>query len=260
MPGRRQGWAVSEVPARRVAWITGAGKGIGRGLAKRLTEDGWTVCASARTVADLESLAAACPDGHLYPHVLDITDASATRAILASIEGEWGPPDLAILNAGTHIPVTATDLDAEPFLRLMETNVMGTVYGMTNLLPIMQRRGSGHIAVVSSLAGYRGLPTSAAYGASKAALMHLAENLYMDLKGTNIRVQQANPGFIRTRLTDKNEFDMPMIMDPDEAAAHVVKAMTSRRFATSFPGPMAWFFRLGARLPISWFRKIMNRG
>ena len=235
MPGRRQGWAVSEVPTRRVAWITGAGKGIGRGLAKRLAEDGWTVCASARTVADLESLAAACPDGHLHPHVLDITDPSATRAVLTAIEAEWGPPDLAVLNAGNHIPVTAADLDAEPFRRLMETNVMGTVYGLTNLLPIMRRRGSGHIAVVSSLAGYRGLPTSAAYGASKAALINMCEALRPELDAMGIKLQVITPGFVETPLTDQNDFEMPFLVTVDEATDQIMRGLASDRFEVSFP-------------------------
>ena len=250
---------MSEVPARRVAWITGAGKGIGRGLAKRLAEDGWTVCASARTAADLESLAAACPDGHLHPHVLDITDASATRAVLKAIEAEWGPPDLAILNAGTHIPVTATDLDAEPFLRLMETNVMGTVYGMTNLLPIMQRRGFGHIVVVSSLAGYRGLPTSAAYGASKAALINMCEALRPELDVIGIKLQIINPGFVKTPLTDQNDFAMPFLVTVEQATQHIMRGLASDRFEVAFPHRFAFIMKMLRILPDRLFFALTRR-
>ena len=250
---------MSKAPARLVAWITGAGRGIGRGLAKRLAQDGWTVCASARTAADLESLAAECPVGHLHPHVLDITDASATRAVLKAIEGEWGPPDLAILNAGTHIPVTAADLDAEPFVRLMETNVMGTVYGMTNLLPIMQRRGSGHIAVVSSLAGYRGLPTSAAYGASKAALINMCEALRPELDAMGIKLQVINPGFVETPLTDQNDFQMPFLVSVDKAIQHIMRGLTSDSFEVAFPRRFAFIMKVLRILPDRLFFAVTRR-
>lgn len=250
---------MSKAPAHPVAWITGAGKGIGRGLAKRLAQDGWTVCASARTAADLKSLAAECPVGHLHPHVLDITDASATRAVLKAIEGEWGPPDLAILNAGTHIPVTAADLDAEPFLRLMETNVMGTVYGMTNLLPIMQRRGSGHIAVVSSLAGYRGLPTSAAYGASKAALINMCEALRPELDAMGIKLQVINPGFVKTPLTDQNDFQMPFLVSVDKAIQQIMRGLASDSFEVAFPHRFAFIMKVLRILPDRLFFAVTRR-
>ena len=250
---------MSKAPARLVAWITGAGKGIGRGLAKRLAQDGWTVCASARTAADLESLAAECPVGHFHPYVLDITDASATRAVLMAIEGEWGPPDLAILNAGTHIPVTAADFDAEPFLRLMETNVMGTVYGMTNLLPIMQRRGSGHIAVVSSLAGYRGLPTSAAYGASKAALINMCEALRPELDAMGIKLQVINPGFVETPLTDQNDFQMPFLISVDKAIQHIMRGLASDSFEVAFPRRFAFIMKVLRILPDRLFFAVTRR-
>ena len=250
---------MSKAPTHPVAWITGAGKGIGRGLAKRLAQDGWTVCASARTATDLESLAAECPVGHLHPHVLDITDASATRAVLKAIEGEWGPPDLAILNAGTHIPVTAADLDAEPFLRLMETNVMGTVYGMTNLLPIMQRRGSGHIAVVSSLAGYRGLPTSAAYGASKAALINMCEALRPELDAMGIKLQVINPGFVKTPLTDQNDFEMPFLVSVDKAIQQIMRGLASDSFEVAFPHRFAFIMKVLRILPDRLFFAVTRR-
>ncbi len=235
--------------ARRVAWITGAGKGIGRALAKRLAEDGWTVCASARTMADLESLATECPNGHLYPHVLDITDSSATRAVINAMVSNLGPPDLAVLNAGTHIPVIAADLNAEPFRQLMETNVMGTVYGLTNLLPIMRRRGSGHIAVVSSLAGYRGLPTSAAYGASKAALINMCEALHPEVDAMGIKLQVINPGFVATPLTDQNDFKMPFLVSVDKATDHIMRGLASDRFEVSFPRRFALIMKVLRILP-----------
>ena len=238
----------------RTYWLIGASEGLGRALAKALDAEGCRLILSARSEDRLRELAGELQAARVLP--LDVTDDEAVRAAVE----EAGDIDGLIYSAGAYEPMPATEWDVPASLLMTDVNYKGAQRVIGYALPGMIDRNRGHIVVIGSISGWRGLPGAVGYGASKAALMHLAENLYMDLKGTNIRVQQANPGFIRTRLTDKNEFNMPMIMDPDEAAAQVVKAMTSRRFATSFPGPMAWFFRLGARLPISWFRKIMNRG
>ena len=114
-----------------VVWITGAGKGIGRALSKRLARDGWTVAASARTEADLISLKAECPPGRIHPFPLDVTDLAATEITVNRIEQEVGPVDMAILNAGTHIPMSADDFSVDPFRKLVETNLMGTVNGLS---------------------------------------------------------------------------------------------------------------------------------
>jgi len=123
------------------------------------------------------------------------------------------------------------------------------------------RRGtenSGRVVVIGSLAGFRGLPGAIGYGASKAAAMHLAENLRIDLKDTGVLVQRINPGFIKTRLTDKNDFDMMQIMEPEEAASRALKAIRSGRFSTSFPAPFAWVFTVGQYLPLSLFHRIVG--
>ena len=244
------------------AWITGAGKGIGRALAARLAGDGWTVCASARTASDLETLAAECPAGRIHCYVLDITDEAATRSVLQTITKNIGPPDLVVLNAGTHIPVSAKDLEAAPFRRLVETNVMGTVYGLVAALDVMRGRGGGHIAVVSSLAGYRGLPTSAAYGASKAALINMCEALRPEMEALGIKLQLINPGFVETPLTDKNDFPMPFLISVDAAVEHIVRGLGSSRFEISFPRRFALIMKFLRILPDRLFfavtRRMMN--
>ncbi|MEP4700788.1 MAG: SDR family NAD(P)-dependent oxidoreductase, partial [Parasphingorhabdus sp.] len=134
----------------------------------------------------------------------------------------------------------------------------GALRVLSWLVPEMTARGSGRILLIGSIAGHRGLPGAIGYGASNAALMHLAENMRCDLKGTGVRVQLANPGFIHTRLTDKNSFTMPQIMSPDTAARHVIKLLDSRRFSRNFPAPFAWIFTVGRHLPLRLFQWIVK--
>ena len=161
---------MSDRTGKKIAWLTGAGKGIGRAVARRLATEGWIVAVSARTRADLDSLAAECPAGSIHPYPLDVTDEAETNKTLAAIESELGELDLAILNAGTHSPMPAEDFSVQTFRVLTETNIMGPVNGLSYVIPRFIERKRGHFAVVASLAGYRGLPTAAAYGATKAAI------------------------------------------------------------------------------------------
>lgn len=133
---------------------------------------------------------------------------------------------------------------------------MGAIRALGHVVPTMAARGTGHIVLIGSLSGHRGLPGAIGYGASKAALMHLGENLQADLRHTDLRVQVINPGFIRTRLTDKNDFDMAQIMEPKDAAAHVLRAMKTRRFETNFPRPFSWLFLIGRLVPRRWFLRL----
>ena len=235
----------------RLIWCTGAGKGIGRALSLRLARDGHTVAASARTVADLESLAgdASRLSGRIVAFPLDVTDEAAVSATVAAIETELGPIDIAVLNAGTHIPVAVTDLTSAPFRTLFEVNVMGVVHGLSALLPLFVARRSGHIAVVASVAGYRGLPTAAAYGASKAAVINMCEALQPELAAVGVRLTLINPGFVKTPLTDKNEFEMPFLMEADAAADRIADGLKSSRFEVTFPRRFTWLMQVLRVLP-----------
>ena len=244
---------------KKVVWITGAGKGIGRALARRFAHEGWIVCASARTAQDLKTLAAECPDGNIRQYILDVTDQIATREVLNAIESGPGVPDLAVLNAGSHIPVKATNLNMKPFRQLMETNYMGTVYGFLGVLEIMRKRKAGHIAVVSSLAGYRGLPSAAAYGASKAALINMCEALKPELERLGIKLQLINPGFVETPLTDKNDFSMPFLIPVETAVDYIVSGLRSNRFEIAFPNRFAIIMRILRILPARLFFSITRR-
>lgn len=245
--------------AHRVVWITGAGKGIGRALAHRYAADGWTVAASARTEGDLLALQDDCASGTIRAFPLDITDSAAVDAVVTRIEGELGPIDLAILNAGNHRPLNANNFDIDVFRTLVETNLMGTVNCLAPLVPRLIERKSGHIAVVASLAGYRGLPTAAAYGATKAGVINMCEALRPDLAQYNVRLSLINPGFVKTPLTDQNEFPMPFLISADDAAEYVIRGLRRHAFETAFPWRFAVMMKALKILPDRLFFALTRR-
>lgn len=236
--------------AGKTYWLVGASEGLGRALALKLAGQGAQVVVSARSATRLDALAQT--DG-IRAVALDVMDAASVRAAADQI----GQVDGVIYCAGAYEPVTAQTWDADAVERMAEVNFNGALRVLGQVVPGMAARDAGHIVLVGSLAGFRGLPGAIGYGASKAALMHLGETLRADLRGTGVQVQLANPGFIDTRLTQKNGFDMPQLMTPEGAADHVLRAMQSGRFSTSFPRPFAWVFTLGQYLPIRWFQAMM---
>ncbi len=232
---------------REVVWVTGASAGIGKAIVEAYVADGAVVAATARPSERLDALAQEHDDVLAFP--ADITDAEAIKATVAAIEERLGPIDRAILNAGTHHPVKAPDFKADDLRALMETNLMGTANCLEALLPVMMGRKRGQIAVVSSIAGYTGLPTSAYYGASKAALFNLCESLKFDTDAAGVDLRVVAPGFVRTPLTDKNEFPMPFIMEPEDAAKRVVKGLKGRQFEVTFPRRFSYQLKLLRCLP-----------
>lgn len=235
----------------RVAWITGASSGIGAALARRLARAGWQVAASARRVDRLAALAEDAGEGpgRIVPVALDVTDARAVEDAVARIEHEVGPITQAVLNAGTHIPVRAEALRVEDFRRLVDLNLLGTVHCLAALVPRLIDRRAGRIAVVASVAGYRGLPTAAAYGMTKAGLINMAEALRVELAPKGVTLQIVNPGFVRTPLTERNEFEMPFLMEPDAAAEALFRGLQSDRFEIAFPRRFVVLMKLLRCLP-----------
>lgn len=238
-------------PDQGCAWITGASSGIGRGLALRLAREGWDVAVSARREEELKKLAEAASDsaGTIRPYPLDVTDGAAVRATVERIEQEVAPIALTVLAAGTHQPIRARVFDAGAVKKLLDLNVMGQVYPLEVLLPRLLERGQGRIAVVSSVAGYRGLPTASGYGASKAAVINMCEALRPELEGSGVTLQLVNPGFVKTPLTDRNEFKMPMLMELDDAVAAFRRGLNSDRFEIVFPWRFAMLMKLYRLLP-----------
>ena len=224
-------------------WLIGASEGLGRELAKQLGAKGARLIVSARNEERLESLSVELSDARVAP--LDVTDTQSVRRVVEEI----GPIDGLIYNAGAYEPMRATEWDADAALRMCDVNFTGAMRVLGETVPQFVKAGQGDITLIGSLAGYRGLPASIGYGASKSALVSLAETMRHDLKGSGVTVRLINPGFIKTRLTEKNSFTMPMLMTPEDAAARVVKAMGKRRFRTDFPAPFSWVIRGLSFLP-----------
>ncbi len=252
-----QNW--NNLPRR--AWITGAGKGIGRALAEKLARLGWTVYASARTEDDLKDLAAAAESltGEVFPLPLDINDRDACAAAVAEISKDGQPLGLVVLNAGTHTPTPVDEFDAETVGGLIGTNLTGTVNCLAPAMKLLAQQGCGHIAVVASLAGYRGLPRAAAYSASKAGLIAMAEALYPELYRKGIAISVINPGFVKTPLTDKNTFDMPFLIEVDEAVDAIMRGLERGKFEIAFPTRFVMIMRLLRALPYALYFKLTGK-
>mgnify|MGYP000625107274 CR=1 FL=1 len=246
-------------PAFRTVWITGASTGIGRALALRLARDGSTVVASARSADRLAELAEEAPAGRILARPLDVTDADAVAETWRGIVADLGVPDLCIMNAGTHVPVDGTAPKAADFRALMDINFMGVVNVLERAVPEMVARGSGRLAVVSSVAGYRGLRTAAAYGATKAALINMCESLRMELIGRGVIVQVVNPGFVDTPLTEGNRFPMPFLMPVDRAADRFYAGLRTDRFEITFPKRFTWILKVMRCLPYAVYLPLVGR-
>ena len=218
-------------------WLIGASEGLGRALAKELDQAGATLILSARNAERLETLSCVLSDAQVLP--LDITDTVAVKQAVAEV----GLIDGVIYNVGAYEPMPATKWDGDAALMMVDVNFVGAMRVLGYVMPGFVDMGHGDITLIGSLAGYRGLPASVGYGASKAALISLAQTMRHDLKGTGVTVRVVNPGFIKTRLTDKNAFKMPMLMSPEDAAKRVFNAISSKRFRTDFPAPFSWFIK-----------------
>ena len=185
-------------------------------------------------------------DGKILAYPVDVTDKSALVATVEKIASDLGRIDTAILSAATYSPDKPGTFDAKGIEAQFNLNVMGTVYSLDALLPILRKQGQGHIAIIASVAGYRGLPMAAGYGATKAALINLTEALRWDFKNQNIKLQVICPGFVKTSLTDKNDFPMPFIISAEKAAEIIARGLQSNRFEIVFPWQMFLLMKIPA--------------
>lgn len=229
--------------ANKSYWLIGASEGMGRALAHKLSAEGASLILSARSADRLNELAEELPRASVLP--FDVTKMDEVRAAVAEV----GSVDRVVYNAGAYDPMRATDWQTDAALAICDVNFLGVMRVMGEIVPGMVQAGRGDITLIGSLAGYRGLPAAIGYGASKAAVISLAETMRHDLRGTGVVVRVVNPGFIKTRLTEKNEFRMPMLMSPEEAAQKVLNAMAKQRFRTDFPAPFSWLIRALDYLP-----------
>ncbi len=248
-------------PEHGIVWISGAGSGIGRALALKLAGEGYRVAATARNhekLVELQVEAGGLP-GSIIVLDGDVTDAEDMEHVMASIEYEHGALAMVILNAGVYRPVHAEDLDRADFEETFAVNLSGVVNCLLPAIRHMKAKGQGQIAIVSSVTGYTGLPTSAAYGATKAALINMAESLKFDLDKMGIRIQLINPGFVDTPATRRNAFPMPALISPEVAAERIAAGLKSQAFEITFPRRFTYVLKLLRMLPYGLYFALVNR-
>lgn len=227
-------------------WIIGASEGLGRALAFKMSEAGADLILSGRREEPLQKLAVEL-SGATQVQVVDVADQTSVDAAVEAI----GVIDGLVFLAGVYWPMDAKEWDHDHGIAMADVNFTGQFRVLGRVVPQMVDRGAGHIVLTASLSAFRGLPGAIGYSASKAGILALAESMRCDLRKTCVEVQVTNPGFIRTRLTDKNDFDMPFLMEPDEAADQVFAHMNSRAFKRSFPRLFSMVFR-GSQLMPDW--------
>lgn len=222
----------------RLVWLVGASSGIGRATAAALHARGAQVVVSARRREALDEFVSQHPGAIALP--FDATDRAAMQSAARAVQGlaaaaPRGTLDLAMYCAGHYKPQRATAFDLDEMLRHQQINVTGALYLIDALLPMLLAQGSGHLSLVASVAGYRGLPKALAYGPTKAALINLAQVLYLDLHARGLGVSLVNPGFVETPLTAQNTFAMPALLTPDQAAEAILRGWSEGRFEIHFP-------------------------
>lgn len=239
-------------------WLIGASEGIGEALAFRLAASSAQLALSARNKEKLEALSVRLPGAGNIIAPMDVTDSASVHRAWESLNSRWGGVDIVIYNAGTYEPMSARDFDLRKADTMLDVNFRGALRVLDCVIPPFVGQKRGHIVLVASVAAYRGLPRAIGYGASKAALLHLAENLHIDLNDLGIKVQAVCPGFVKTRLTDKNEFNMPFIISAETAAARIARGMAGSGFEIHFPRRFTMGLKLLGLLPRKLYLKVVS--
>lgn len=247
--------------SQRVVFITGASSGIGRALSVELGRRGASMGLLARRGDLLREIMAEveAAGGRALALEADVRDAAAVGRAAEELRAAFGPIDVLVANAGVGATTDARDLKAEAVADVININVMGAVNSATAVLPEMVARGHGHLIVISSLAAYRGLPKSAAYCASKAAVSAFFESLRVDLRGKNVDVTIIHPGFIKTPLTAGRQANMPYLMELDDAVKKIVRAIELRKKSYAFPWQLASIVRAAMIMPIPLYDRIISK-
>jgi short-subunit dehydrogenase len=238
-------------------WLLGASSGIGAALARLLLARGARVALSARRAEQLAAVAGGAPDALLLP--CDATDAAGLRAASATLMAAWGGVDVAIYVAGDYLPMRAWELDMVAARRMIDLNFTGAVSFAACVVPQLMAQGAGQIALVASVAGYRGLPKSLIYGPTKAALINFAEALYLDLAPKGIGVRLISPGFVATPLTAHNDFSMPALLTPEAAAEATLAGFAGAAFEIDYPKRFTRIMKLLAHLPYRLYFPLVRR-
>ena len=240
-------------------WITGASSGIGKSLALKFANEGWQVAASARRENLLNEISRS--NKNIFSFPLDVTDSEKCKEVFNKIKEKFNEIDISVFCTGIHDPSSEKKFDLESIRKIMNVNFFGTINSVNAVYDYYREKKSGHISIVSSVAGYRGLPAGGAYCASKAALTNYAESLYFDMKRFNVRVSVVSPGFIKTPMTDQNDFTMPMIKSAEFAAEEMFKGLTkSNSFEIHFPKQFTYLMKILKIMPNWLYLKIVKKG
>ena len=240
-------------------WITGASSGIGKALAIKFSNEGWQVAASARRENLLQELNENNSKIHSFP--LYVTDKNQCKKVFDKIVEKFQTIDVCVFSTGIHDPQSEKKISEEKIREIMEVNFFGTLNCIMAVNKFFREKNSGHISIVSSVAGYRGLPAASGYCASKAALTSLAESLYFDFKRHNVRISLVSPGLIKTPMTDKNPFPMPMIKSAEYAAEKMFLGLTKKNaFEIHFPIAFTTIMKLLKIIPNWMYFLIVGRG
>jgi len=233
---------------KKTIWITGGSTGIGKALAIRFANEGWNVAISARRENLLKELSDRFEN--ISPFPLDVTDKENCKNIFNQVKEKFGNIDICFFSTGTWDPKKEKDIDVEQIENVFKINFFGTVNSIKAVEEYYKNRNEGTIAIVSSIAGYRGLPNSTGYGPSKSALNNLADSLYFDFGRHNVRVCLVSPGFIKTPMTDKNDFKMPFLKTPEFAADKIYDGLVNKKsFEIHFPKELTLTLKFFSILP-----------
>jgi short-subunit dehydrogenase len=240
-------------------WITGASSGIGKALAIKFANEGWMVAASARRENLLKELNQ--ENENIHPFPLDVTNIDQCKTVFENIIKKFENIEISIFCTGIHDPKSEKKFNLDKIRKIMEVNYFGTMNSINAVYDYYNNKKSGQISIVSSVAGYRGLPAAGAYCASKSALTSFAETLQFEMKRKNVRVSLISPGFIKTPMTDQNDFPMPMIKSPEFAAEQIYIGLIKKKgFEIHFPKTFTYFLKFLRILPNSIYFKLVEMG
>ena len=233
---------------KKVIWITGASSGIGKALALKFANEGWIVAASARRENLLQDLNKENSNIHSFP--LDVTNIEQCKSVFKNIIEKFNDVEISIFGTGIHDPKSEKNFNLDKIRKIMEVNYFGTMNSINSIYEYYNNKKGGQISIISSVAGYRGLPAAGGYCASKSALTSFAESLHFEMKRVNVRVSLISPGFIKTPMTDQNDFPMPLIKSPEFAAEQIyIGLIKNKGFEIHFPKIFTFMMKIIQILP-----------
>ena len=242
---------------QKKVWVTGASSGIGKAVAEKFAKENWKVAISARREELLNDMA---KNSNIFAYPMDVTDQNKTQETFRRILKDFGEIDLCIFSSGTYERKSEKGLSVENVKKVIDVNFIGVVACVKSVQEYFQNKKSGHISIVSSPVGYRGLPKSSGYTASKASLNNFTQGIYFDFKKYNVRVTLISPGFIKTALTDKNEFKMPFLKDTKYAAEKIYDGLVNKKsFEIIFPPQIAFIYKIFQILPNRVYNFLINK-